>query len=84
MIFRDKVDSVFLVLVVLDEKEFLKMESFKLVDKLEFLEFYSEKLVLLELEKMFELEKLLELYKIDLFLFSNNKLVFNFEELSEE
>lgn len=61
MIFRDKVDSVFLVLVVLDEKEFLKMESFKLVDKLEFLEFYSEKLVLLELEKMFELEKLLEL-----------------------
>lgn len=80
MIFRDKVDSVFLVLVVLDEKEFLKMESFKL----EFLEFYSEKLVLLELEKMFELEKLLELYKIDLFLFSDNKLVFNFEELSEE
>lgn len=61
MIFRDKVDSVFLVLVVLDEKEFLIMESFKLVDKLEFLEFYSEKLVLLELEKMFELEKLLEL-----------------------
>lgn len=54
-------DSVFLVLVVLDEKEFLKMESFKLVDKLEFLEFYGEKLVLLELEKMFELEKLLEL-----------------------
>lgn len=84
MIFRDKVDSVFLVLVVLDEKEFLKMESFKLVDKLEFLEFYSEKLVLLDLEKMFELEKLLELYKIDLFLFSDNKLVFNFEELSEE
>lgn len=61
MIFRDKVDSVFLVLVVLDEKEFLITESFKLVDKLEFLEFYSEKLVLLELEKMFELEKLLEL-----------------------